>query len=141
AALKGTVVQVVARMTGAAKSARIVLSDGTKVDMTAGSDDVFIGEFTVKTTGTYKIEVKSDDGQPYNGSNEYDIEVLEDHPPTVVIDKPGRDLKVTSIQEVFTEARAEDDFGVSSIEIRYSMNGGEEKTAKLQDLKNDGAKS
>jgi hypothetical protein len=141
AALKGTTVQVIAHMTASAKSARIVLNDGTKIEMTPGGDNQFLGQFAVKEPGSYKIEVTSDDGEPYNGSNEYDIDVLEDHPPTVVIDKPGRDLKVTSVQEVFTEARAEDDFGVASLDLHYSVNGGEEKTAKLQDLKNDTPKS
>lgn len=141
AALKGTVVTVLAKMSAAAKTARIVLNDGQKFDMAAGPDNNFIGQFPVKQNGTYKIEVTSDDGRPYNGSNEYDITVLEDNPPTVLIDKPGRDMKVTSIQEVFTQVRAEDDYGVSGIELHYSVNGGEEKIAKLQDLTTDSPKS
>ena len=99
-------------MSAAAKSARIVLNDGQKFDMAGGPDNNFIGQFPVKQNGTYKIEITSDDGRPYNGSNEYDITVLEDNPPTVLIDKPGRDMKVTNIQEVFTQVRAEDDYGV-----------------------------
>src|SRR5262249_45044884 len=137
AALKGTVVQVVAKLSASAKAARIVLNDGTKVEMTPSDDGSFTGQFTVKQNGTYRIELTSDGGERYNGSNEYDITVLEDHPPTVLIDKPGRDMKVTSIQEVFTQVRAEDDFGVTSVELYYSVNGGEEKKVQLQDLKSD----
>src|SRR6185369_2482198 len=107
AALKGTVVQVFAHLSGPVKSARIAINDGTKA------------------------EVTSEEGERYNGSNEYDITVLEDGAPTVLIDKPGRDMKVSSIQEVFTQVRAEDDFGVSSIELYYSVNGGEEKKVQL----------
>src|SRR6185436_19246581 len=54
---------------------------------------------------------------------------------------PGRDMKVTNIQEVFTQVRAEDDYGVSSIELYYSVNGGEEKKVQLQGLKNEAAHS
>ncbi|MCI0487061.1 MAG: hypothetical protein L0229_10730, partial [Blastocatellia bacterium] len=141
AALLGTRVQVIAQLSMQAKAARIVLNDGTKIEMLSGGDDLFTGEFTVKENGTYKIELTSLDGEKYNGSNEFDITVLEDHPPTVVIDKPGRDMKVTSIQEVFAQARAEDDYGISTIELYYSVNGGEEKRVQLQDLKSEAARS
>jgi hypothetical protein len=105
--------------------------------MTWTDDGHFVGRFTVKQNGTYRIELTSEAGERYNGSNEYDITVLDDHGPTVIIDKPGRDMKVSSIQEVFTQVRAEDDFGVSAVELYYSVNGGEEKKVQLQDLKSD----
>ena len=141
AALKGTTVSVIAQLSAGAKSARILMSDGAKIEMSASDEKQFTGQFTVKQNGTYRIEITSDGGETYNGSNEYDVTVLEDHPPTVLIDKPGRDLKVTSLQEVFTQARAEDDYGVAAIELYYSVNGGEEKKVQLQDLKSDSPKS
>jgi hypothetical protein len=139
AALKGTVVKVITTLSAGAKSARIVINDGSKIEMTAVDDSHFIGDFTVKANGTYRIELTSESGERYNGSNEYDITLLEDHAPTVVIDKPGRDMKVTSVQEIFTQVRAEDDYGVSSLELYFSVNGGEEKRVQLQDLKRDAA--
>src|ERR1700730_5949742 len=140
AALKGTVVKVFTTMSAGARDARIVISDGTKVVMRAIDDTHFTGDFTVKASGSYRIELTSETGERYNGSNEYDITVLEDHAPTVVIDKPGRDMKVTSVQEIFTQVRAEDDYGVSSIELYFSVNGGQEQHVALQDLQNDSAR-
>ena len=137
AALKGTVVKVITTLSAGAKAARIVINDGNKIEMTAVDGSHFIGDFTVKANGTYRIELTSDSGERYNGSNEYDITLLEDHAPTVVIDKPGRDMKVTSVQEIFTQVRAEDDYGVSSLELYFSVNGGEEKRVQLQELKRD----
>src|SRR5712692_488657 len=139
AALKGTVVQVITTLSANAKAARIIISDGTKAELTAVDDSHFVGDFTVKANGTYRIELTSESGERYNGSNEYDITVLEDHAPTVVIDKPGRDMKVTSVQEIFTQVRAEDDYGVSSVELYFSVNGGEEKRVQLQELMRDAA--
>ena len=65
------------------------------------------------------------------GSPDYTIDVLADQPPAVTFLKPGRDAKVTSIEEVFTEMRAEDDFGVARAELVYSVNGGPEKSVVL----------
>ena len=61
------------------------------------------------------------------GSLDYTIDVLPDRPPTVQFTKPGRDQKVLSVDEVYTEAKAEDDYGVAKLELVYSVNGAPEK--------------
>ena len=84
---------------------------------------------TLTVTGetSYYIELVSVDGETYRGSNEYDVTVLEDQPPTISFDRPGRDRKATNLEEVFTQARAEDDYGVVAMDLHFSVNGGEEK--------------
>ncbi len=56
-------------------------------------------------------------------------------------DKPGRDKKATNLEEVFTQARAEDDYGVVSMDLHFSVNGGEEKKVNLQQLTRESARS
>lgn len=141
AALKGTLVRITAKLTGQAKAARIVLRDETKIEMQAAGEAQFTGQITVSANTSYHIELVSVDGEVYNGSNEYDITVLEDLPPTVSFEKPGRDTRATSIEEVFTQAKAEDDYGVSSIELFFSVNGGEEQKVELQKLKGGSART
>ena len=46
----------------------------------------------------------------------YTIDVLDDQGPSVSFNRPGRDTSVSSIEEVFVEAAAEDDFGVRNLE-------------------------
>lgn len=140
AALKGTVATVVARLSGKVRTARIVMADGRKSEMkTQGAD--FVGELTVTGETSYYIELVSLDGESYRGSNEYDITVLEDQPPTISFDKPGRDKKATNLEEVFTQARAEDDYGVISMDLHFSVNGGEEKKINLQELSRESART
>src|SRR6201982_3780237 len=105
----------------------------------AGQD--FVGDLSVAAVTSYYIELTSVDGETYRGSNEYDISVLEDLPPTVSFDRPGRDRKATNLEEVFTQARAEDDFGVVSMDLHFSVNGGAEKTVNLQNLTRESARS
>lgn len=140
AALKGTVATITARLSGKVRVARIVFRDGRKVEMRASSTD-FTGAITVAGETSYYIELVSLDGETYRGSNEYDITVLEDQPPTITFERPGRDTKATNLEEVFTQARAEDDYGVAAIEMFFSVNGGEEKKINLQDLSRDAARS
>src|SRR5204863_4683937 len=87
AALKGTVATVTARLSGKVRAARIVLADGKKIEMRANGQD-FAGELAVSGNTSYYIELVSVDGETYRGSNEYDVSVLEDLPPTVSFDRP-----------------------------------------------------
>src|SRR5678816_4568632 len=140
AALKGTVATITAKLSGKVRAARIVFSDGKKTDMQLQGSD-FVGQLTVSGDTSYYIELVSVDGEAYRGSNEYDVSVLSDQPPVISFDKPGRDRKATNLEEVFTQARAEDDYGVVSMDLHFSVNGGEEKTVNLQQLTRQSARS
>lgn len=140
AALKGTTATITAKLTGKVRAARIVYPDGKKVEMKQQGGD-FVGELTVTGDTSYYIELVSTDGEAYRGSNEYDVSVLVDQPPTISFDKPGRDKKATNLEEVFTQARAEDDYGIVSMDLHFSVNGSDEKKVNLQQLTRDSARS
>jgi hypothetical protein len=140
AALKGTVATITAKLSGKVRSASIVFPDGKKTPMKLQGSD-FVGQLTVAGDTSYYVELVSVDGEAYRGSNEYDVTVLVDQAPVISFDKPGRDKKATSLEEVFTQARAEDDYGVVSMDLHFSVNGGEEKTVNLQQLTRESARS
>ena len=140
AALKGTVATITAKLSGKVRAARIVFPDGKKTEMQLQGSD-FVGQLTVSGDTSYYIELVSVDGEAYRGSNEYDVSVLADQPPVISFDKPGRDKKATNLEEVFTQARAEDDYGVVSMDLHFSVNGGEEKKVNLQQLTRESARS
>ncbi len=140
AALKGTSATIIAKLSGKVRAARLVYPDGKKVEMKQQGGD-FVGELTVTGDTSYYIELVSTDGEAYRGSNEYDVSVLVDQPPTISFDKPGRDKKATNLEEVFTQARAEDDYGVVSMDLHFSVNGGDEKKVNLQQLTRESTRS
>ena len=140
AALKGTVATITAKLSGKVRAANIVFPDGKKTEMKLQGSD-FVGQLTVSGDTSYYIELISVDGEAYRGSNEYDVSVLGDQPPVISFDKPGRDKKATNLEEVFTQARAEDDYGVMSMDLHFSINGGEEKKVNLQQLSRESARS
>jgi len=140
AALKGTVATITAKLSGKVRAASIVFADGKKTEMKLQGSD-FVGQLTVAGDTSYYVELISVDGEAYRGSNEYDVSVLTDQPPVISFDKPGRDKKATNLEEVFTQARAEDDYGIVSMDLHFSINGGEEKKVNLQQLTRDSARS
>ena len=130
-ALKGTRVDLRVRLTQPADSARILLDDGSKIGLSRTGETDFAGSITVNQSGSYVIELATARAGAYTASPEHLIDALEDAAPRVSITKPMRDLKATNVEEVFTEVRAEDDIGLGKVELRYSVNGGPEKTVAL----------
>ena len=64
-------------------------------------------------------------------SEDFFIEARKDSPPVVKIIRPGRDAKVSPIEEVPIAVEAEDDFGLQEITLHYSVNGGGEQTVNM----------
>ena len=132
AALAGTRATIAVRPTLPVERAALVIGADT-VALAADAEGRMAGTFTVRAPGEYRIVFPQLDGRFGPGSPSYVVEVLEDLPPAVRLSKPGRDADATSIEEVFLEAQAEDDFGVSDLELTFRVNGGEERTVTLYD--------
>ena len=139
AVLKGTEVRLRAVPTMEAKGGEIVLSDTARSALSrvpeGGTPAPLTGAFTVDVKGFYRIELDGPSGERLPASPQYTIDALPDRPPVVSIAKPGRDTQASPIEEVFVEARADDDFGVKDLDLVYSVNGAAEKTIRLFDGK------
>src|SRR6266705_2700777 len=130
-ALKGTEVEVVVTGSQALSGGRIVFADGKPVPLQPSGEKMATGRVTVDRTTTFRIELTNTDRQKYLGLEEFSMEALDDQKPIVEFTKPGRDTKATKVEEVFTELRAEDDFGVRQLELYYSVNGGPDQKVDL----------
>ena len=133
AVLRGTEVRVRAVPTMPTTGGHLVLEKVAEVALTAAADGALNGSFKVDRNGLYHLDMNAPTGERVTASPQYTIDVLADQPPSVSIAKPGRDTSASPIEEVFVEARADDDFGVRNLELVYSVNGGPEKTVRLFD--------
>ncbi len=133
AVLKGTEIHVRAVPTMATRGGEIVVDDSTRTPLAAQADGALTASFRADHDGFYRIELDAPTGDRVPASPQYTIDVLADQEPTVSIARPGRDTTASPIEEVFVEARAEDDYGVKDLDLVYSVNGGPEKTVRLFD--------
>ncbi|HEU5217355.1 MAG TPA: DUF4175 family protein, partial [Gemmatimonadales bacterium] len=133
AAVRGTTVTVRATITKPVKSGTLRLDDKTAVPLRADSAGRLVGSFRVTRNGFYRVDLVAADGTPVPGTLQYVVEVLDDHGPAVRIEQPGRDTKVTLVEEVAVAVRASDDFGVEGLELHYQVNGGAEQKIALSD--------
>ena len=133
AAIIGTTVVVHAKITRAVKAGQLHFDDGSVVPLMAQGDSVVTGAFPVKRSGFYRVDLQTIDGTMVAGAVQYVVDAIPDRAPTVRIEEPGRDTKVTNTDEVTIAVRASDDLGVTKMELRYRVNGGEEKHVAIQD--------
>ena len=133
AAIIGTTVVVHAKITRAVKAGQLHFDDGSVVPLMAQGDSVVTGAFPVKRSGFYRVDLQTIDGTMVAGAVQYVVDAIPDRAPTVRIEEPGRDTKVTNTDEVTIAVRASDDLGVAKMELRYRVNGGEEKHVAIQD--------
>jgi len=138
-ALRGTRVEVTAHLNREPDSARILLGDGTSIPMRKAEGPAVTGEIEVSGDSTYRIQLTEDWTGEKVDSHAYAITAFRDQPPQVAWTRPGRDRQATALEEVLTEARADDDFGLRSLELHYALNGA--PTAKIDLFKPGGGGS
>ena len=131
AVLRGTEVRLRAIPTMGTAGGHLVLDEEARSDLTLGDDGSLTASFMVEAEGFYRIDLQAPDGQLVTASPQYTIDVLTDQPPSVMFLNPGRDTTASAVEEMFVEARADDDFGLRSLELFYSVNGGDQQTVSL----------
>jgi len=130
AAVEGTVATIAVTPTIPVPAGVIVVNDRDTIPL-AGSGGRLAGRLTVREPGSYRILLQGPRDRLVTASPDYLIDVFTDQPPILSFAKPGRDLTVTSLEEVAAEVSAQDDYGVRSVELVYSVNGGAERIDTL----------
>ena len=109
----------------------LILDKGQRVELTKAEGNWSKATLTVRQDGAYHVAAM-DSGEAIRISDDYFIEAQKDEPPTVRIARPGHDPHVSPIEEVPVSVEAADDFGVKSLELHYSVNGGAEQVARFK---------
>ena len=140
AVLQGTEVRLRAVPTMGTTGGQLVFDDdGRRLDLALEDDGTLTAAFTVEEEGFYRVDLAAPSGELVTASPQYTIDVLTDQPPSAMFVRPGRDTTANAIEEVFIEARADDDFGLHSLDLVWSVNGGPEETVNLFDGGGDAA--
>ena len=131
-ALRGTTVTVIAHTdTPATGGGRLVMDDGTELPLQAAKEKELEARWTLSKDAMYHIRLRDHQGREARASQEYVIQVLADAPPQVRLIRPGQDLDPTPIDEVVVSFEGHDDVRMAELQMRYAVNGGEEKAVSL----------
>ena len=89
--------------------------------------------FTLDKDAAYRVTLNDIDGLTNVDATEYFIRLLNDRPPDVRVMRPGSDRQVTRLEEITVEARADDDYGISQLDLVYAVRGGQERVIPLHE--------
>jgi hypothetical protein len=86
------------------------------------------GTATIRVLGdvVYRIEAIDNEQLETKDSFDYYLRSIPDTPPALTLKSPGRDQDVMPLEEVVLEVQANDDYGLSQFELRYSVVGADE---------------
>ena len=130
----GTRVQLVVHTDKPVTNGRLAFAEGKPaVELSPASERALTSTLTVKDEASYRVRLTDGDGLSSEGI-EYFVRVMDDRPPTVHILRPSGDQQITPLEEVPIEARADDDFGVASLDMVYSVGGGAETVVPFTSL-------
>jgi hypothetical protein len=130
-ALRGTRVEVQIKPTMNIPGGTLLLNNGERIDLVKGDSEDWIGEITIEQNDGYKVSLQRASGIAVEASSEFRITALDDKHPTVSILSPGRDMKVSMIEEPIMKFRATDDQGIAQLELVLSVNGAAEQRIEL----------
>ena len=111
-------------------SGALTLNDGRRISL-AAQGQVVEGLLTIDDDGSYRVALADIDGLESVGDTEYFIRTLDDWPPDVRIVRPASDRQVTPVEEVLIEARADDDYGIASLDLVLQTAAGAQRTVPL----------
>ncbi len=131
AGIRGTHVTLSIHLGRDLSGGSILMQDGTRLPLAKNGSHHLEGSFQLLKDSSCRIQWLDPSRNFLTASNEYPIKVLDDQPPLVSFQKPGRDKKVTQLEEVVTEVKAADDFGIRSLALHFSVNGGKENVVPL----------
>ena len=111
----------------------LAMASGASALTPAGAQ-VLQADLVLARDDSYRVRLTDRDGLASDGDSEYFIRLMDDRPPDVRILRPSADQGITPLEEVAIEARAEDDYGVASLDLVYAVGGGKEHTVPFTRL-------
>ena len=108
----------------------VLIVDGEEIplDVEGGTGSA---TFTVEADGQYHVAAIVG-GERIRLTDDYFVSVLADGAPEIEFLRPGRDWSASPVEEVTARLSATDDFRLESLQLRFSVNGGDWQSVELQ---------
>ena len=119
-ALKGTRVKLEARSNKPLSQSYQLFNDSSRVPLST-DNDLITGGFTVKSTGRYTVILHDEAGRHNPEPIWYDIQALEDYPPSIAIQFPDADVDLGEQMILPLEIGIADDYGFGKLNLVHWM--------------------
>jgi hypothetical protein len=125
-ALNGTIAKLDITATKEITEGQILLGEQNRYPLTVDGRHLS-GSLLVLQPGTYRIGLKDTLGFTNPDPTAYEIRVIPDKFPDVVISAPATDMEIAGDETIPVTYSANDDFGLSAIRLIYQVRGDERR--------------
>jgi len=129
-AIEGTDAEIELQMDHPLKNGQLDLDGGKAIHLSPDEGNKYHATIHMDKDGTYHV-VTTDEGQAIRLSEDYFIATDKATPPEVAISRPGGDYRASPIEEVTVGVKASDSFGLNSVRLHYTVNGGSDHDIDL----------
>ena len=136
--VEGTQISIACHVNKDLVTAKLVAADGTELDLQADPalPHTYRCQFTPVARMRLKLELVDHAGRKNRDPEEFRIDVVPNRVPDLKMVFPGKDIKVSPLEEVVMDATAIDDFGLLETGLVVQLPGRDPVTLPLgQDLK------
>lgn len=132
-AVEGTEVTLFCHLNKPVESACLVDENGEQIDLAAQpeSPTVYSVARVPRESGRYRLHLVDAAGRKNKQPPEIVLQITPNRPSDVKISRPARDMRVSPIEELLTEASLWDDFGLTSYGVSLSLGGDPPKEVVL----------
>jgi hypothetical protein len=132
-AVEGTKATLKFRLNADVADARLIERGGEEVALrrAAGEQPIYETAFTLGGSRRFKLHLLDAAGRKNKFPPDIALDATPNHPPTIKLTRPGRDVRVSPLEEMTIAAEATDDFGLVGYGISYSHGGREPKEVPL----------
>jgi hypothetical protein len=134
-AVEGTGVKYAFSLNKPVKKAELRSKGGEVIALTNNSAQpaLYTAAFPLLESGKYELRLMDDQGRTNKLPPEFVFAALKNERPKLKMQSPRGDQRVSALQELRFEGQADDDFGVKSYGVAYTVSGGETKFVALSD--------
>ncbi|MDZ4687426.1 MAG: DUF4175 family protein [Planctomycetaceae bacterium] len=138
--VEGSRVTIDCRVNKPLASAALVRKNGERVALTADPKDAqrWTVALSPEKSERFTLELVDDRDRRNRDPDQFRIDVVRNKPPTLQLAFPGRDVRVSPLEELALEGRVSDDFGLDEYGVVLSVAGREPVTVPLgKDVRSD----
>ncbi|MBI3465065.1 MAG: hypothetical protein HY000_18715, partial [Planctomycetes bacterium] len=120
-AVWGTQVELSAKSSKPLAQAELRLEpSGTVPAKLGGNGTEVFASFLLQDSGSYWIALRDRDGFENRQASRYEVRVLQDQPPDVLMERPSSDIEVTPAADVLLRVVIKDDWGIQDVTLHHT---------------------
>lgn len=132
-AVEGTQLTLSLRLNKEVAEARLSGVDGEDAALARDDADpaLYRAAWRLAESRRFKLLLTDHQGRGSRLPAEIVVNVTPNLPPKIVIERPGRDIEVSPLEELQLAATATDDYGITQAGVSYALGGGEPQEITL----------